>query len=223
MVEMSELAHILHHADERSLIVLDEIGRGTSTFDGMSVAWAALEWICSRLGARTLFATHYHELTQLAGRLPRLANAHMAVEGGRLAGPGGLRFLYKLREGPANESFGIQVAELAGIPRPVVQRAWEVLESLEGPRHGSAPEQGHAAAPGPFGTAAQLALFSPAPEPSAGPASPAAEPEPAIGELLDAELDLMTPLEALNFLSALQKGVRARAKERETPRPRGSA
>src|SRR5206468_1880578 len=80
MVEMSELAHILHHADERSLIVLDEIGRGTSTYDGISVAWATLEWISTQIRARTLFATHYHELTHLEGKLPLLSNAHLAVE-----------------------------------------------------------------------------------------------------------------------------------------------
>lgn len=128
MVEMTELAHILHRADERSLIILDEIGRGTSTFDGMSVAWASLEWICSRVRSRTLFATHYHELTQLQSRLPALANAHMAVDSST---ENPLRFLYKLRKGPANESYGIQVAQLAGLPRPVIQRAWKVLEELE--------------------------------------------------------------------------------------------
>ena len=87
MVEMTELAHILHHADEHSLIILDEIGRGTSTYDGISVAWSTLEWICRQIRCRTLFATHYHELTRLAQELPPVANAHMAVEGAR-AGSG---------------------------------------------------------------------------------------------------------------------------------------
>jgi DNA mismatch repair protein MutS len=127
MVEMTELAHILHHADARSLVVLDEIGRGTSTYDGISVAWSAIEWIVTKLGCRTLFATHYHELTKLPNFLPRTANAHMAVDSGR----GNLRFLYQLRDGPANESFGIQVAKLAGIPTSVVNRAWKVLAELE--------------------------------------------------------------------------------------------
>ncbi len=127
MVEMTELAHILHHADSRSLVVLDEIGRGTSTYDGISVAWSAIEWIVAKLGCRTLFATHYHELTKLPNFLPGIANAHMAVESAR----GNLRFLFLLRDGPANESFGIQVAKLAGIPTTVVNRAWKVLAELE--------------------------------------------------------------------------------------------
>ncbi len=136
MVEMTELAHILHHADARSLVVLDEIGRGTSTYDGISVAWSALEWIVTKLGCRTLFATHYHELTKLPNFLPRVANAHMAVESAR----GNLRFLYQLRDGPANESFGIQVAKLAGIPTTVVNRAWKVLAELEGAGVGGAAQ-----------------------------------------------------------------------------------
>lgn len=127
MVEMTELAHILHHADSRSLVVLDEIGRGTSTYDGISVAWSAIEWIATKIGCRTLFATHYHELTKLPNFLPRVANAHMAVESSKST----LRFLYQLRDGPANESFGIQVAKLAGLPAGVVNRAWKVLSELE--------------------------------------------------------------------------------------------
>lgn len=129
MVEMSELAHILHHADERSFIILDEIGRGTSTYDGISVAGSTLEWISKKRGARTLFATHYHELTQLEKRLSHLANAHMAVQTHPETGE--LRFLYQLQPGPSNESFGIQVAQLAGLPHPVIERAWEILKELE--------------------------------------------------------------------------------------------
>jgi DNA mismatch repair protein MutS len=128
---MSELAHILHYANERSFIILDEIGRGTSTYDGMSVAWASLEWICSRVKARTLFATHYHELIRLASSLPLLANAHMAVENEKRGSSKSLRFLYELKEGPTNESFGIHVAQLAGLPKPVIERAWKVLGELE--------------------------------------------------------------------------------------------
>ncbi len=129
MVEMSELAHLLSRADSRSFLILDEIGRGTSTYDGMSVAWATLEWICSQIQCRTLFATHYHELTKLEETIPLLGNAHLGVE--TEAHGKGLRFLYRLESGPALESFGIQVAELAGIPKPVIARAWEVLEQLE--------------------------------------------------------------------------------------------
>ncbi|MBI4925880.1 MAG: DNA mismatch repair protein MutS, partial [Bdellovibrio sp.] len=131
MVEMNELAYILHHANERSLIVLDEIGRGTSTYDGMSVAWATLEWISKKIKARTLFATHYHELTRLAQELPAVSNAHMAVEGTLNAQGGSIRFLYILKEGPTNESFGIHVASLAGLPKEIVSRAWDILSDLE--------------------------------------------------------------------------------------------
>ena len=154
MVEMSELAHILHYADERSFIILDEIGRGTSTYDGMSVAWASLEWICSRVKARTLFATHYHELIRLASSLPLLANAHMAVESEKRGSSKNLRFLYELKEGPTSESFGIHVAQLAGLPKPVIERAWKVLGELESSQlnTGSHPSD-H-----------QLSLFHPRPQ-----------------------------------------------------------
>jgi DNA mismatch repair protein MutS len=140
MVEMTELAHILHFADSRSLIILDEIGRGTSTYDGMSIAWATLEWICSRIQARTLFSTHYHELTKLSATLPLLANAHMAVGSadspsetldGNRSGPPSIRFLYRLVEGPSSESYGIHVARIAGLPREVIERACTVLGELE--------------------------------------------------------------------------------------------
>jgi DNA mismatch repair protein MutS len=194
MVEMSELAHILHHADERSLIILDEIGRGTSTYDGISVAWATLEWICRKLRARTLFATHYHELTRLAGELPALANAHMAVEGARALQGGGLRFLYELRDGAANESFGIHVARLAGLPAPVVDRAWQVLEELEkGTGAGSAGDSPD-----------QLSLFA-AGAPAAHEREPeAAVPHPLVVELAAIDVDGLTPLQALNVLARLK-------------------
>jgi DNA mismatch repair protein MutS len=128
MVEMSELAHILRSADDRSLILLDEIGRGTSTYDGMSVAWSTLEWITEKIGARTLFATHYHELTALSETHPSLMNVHMAVES---ESNRDIRFLYELRDGATSDSFGIQVAALAGIPGPVLDRSWEILRRLE--------------------------------------------------------------------------------------------
>lgn len=128
MVEMAELAQIVHRADRRSLILLDEIGRGTSTYDGMSVAWATLEYISAQIDARTLFATHYHELTRLAGQVPGVANSHMAVAE---TATGELRFLYELRDGPSSESFGIHVAKLAGLPSSIIERAWQILEKLE--------------------------------------------------------------------------------------------
>jgi DNA mismatch repair protein MutS len=127
MVEMVELAHILTNANERSFVVLDEIGRGTSTFDGMSVAHAGLEYLHKRSNARIVFATHYHELTVLESRLPGLKNAYMKV----LDENGKLTFLYEMSLGRSSKSFGIQVAELAGVPKPVIKKAWEILKILE--------------------------------------------------------------------------------------------
>lgn len=127
MVEMVELAHILTHANERSFVVLDEIGRGTSTFDGMSVAHSGLEYLHLKSQARIVFATHYHELTELESRLPGLKNAYMKV----LEENGKLTFLYELALGRSSKSFGIQVAELAGVPKPVIKKAWEILKNLE--------------------------------------------------------------------------------------------
>jgi DNA mismatch repair protein MutS len=128
MVEMTELSHILSRADAQSLILLDEIGRGTSTYDGISVAWSTIEWIKNEIQARTLFATHYHELTRLSGVLDGIQNVHLAVEENE---NGELRFLYKLQEGATSDSYGIQVAKMAGIPESVIDRAWEILKGLE--------------------------------------------------------------------------------------------
>jgi len=127
MVEMSETANILNNATARSLIVLDEIGRGTSTFDGLSLAWSIVEHLHNQVGAKTLFATHYHELTELAGRLPRLKNYNVAVREWNDQ----IVFLRKIVEGGTDKSYGIQVARLAGVPRPVLERAKEILRNLE--------------------------------------------------------------------------------------------
>ena len=216
MVEMSELAHILHHADARSFVVLDEIGRGTSTYDGISVAWSTLEWICRRIKCRTLFATHYHELTQLAKELPLLDNAHMAVEGSSHAGQApSLRFLYLLKSGAAAESFGIHVARLAGLPTQVIDRAWKVLENLESSHSHIQPgkkSKGTNGSPANSTPAKeeneddinQLSLFAglhvaPAPLP----------PDAIFGKSLVTELEKidindMTPIQAMNFLVDIQ-------------------
>lgn len=187
MVEMTELAHLLQNADERSLVVLDEIGRGTSTYDGISVAWSTLEHLSALTRCRTLFATHYHELTGLEAELPGLANAHMAV-----AQDKGLRFLYELRSGPAADSFGIQVAQMAGIPKSVINRAWQILKVLESK---SAPQ-------GSGIDLNQLNLFSaPAPLPVPMPDPRAAEIQ---AEIERADVNSMTPLQALNFVSRLR-------------------
>ena len=127
MVEMSETANILHHASERSLVILDEIGRGTSTFDGLSLAWAIVENLHHQLGAKTLFATHYHELTELSERLPRVSNLNVAVREWNDQ----VVFLRQVVDGAADQSYGIQVARLAGVPVPVLERAKEILANLE--------------------------------------------------------------------------------------------
>jgi DNA mismatch repair protein MutS len=127
MVEMSETANILNNATQRSLIILDEIGRGTSTFDGLSLAWSIAEFIHNQLGAKTLFATHYHELTELAARLPRVKNFNVAVREWNDQ----IIFLRKIVPGGTDKSYGIQVARLAGVPKPVLERAKEILSNLE--------------------------------------------------------------------------------------------
>ena len=126
MVEMSELSNILHAATEESLVILDEVGRGTATYDGISIAWAATEYLHNEVRAKTLFATHYHELTSLAELLPHVANVHVAAE----ERDGDVTFLRTIREGPTDRSYGIHVAELAGVPDPVVDRAQDVLDRL---------------------------------------------------------------------------------------------
>ena len=127
MVEMVETAAILNQATERSLVVLDEIGRGTATFDGLSIAWATVEFLHDRSKCRALFATHYHELTALAGRLSGVSNVTMDVKDWQDE----IVFLHKVKPGAAEASYGIQVAKLAGLPKPVIDRAREVLTLLE--------------------------------------------------------------------------------------------
>ncbi len=157
MVEMVETAGILNNATPRSLLILDEIGRGTSTYDGLSIARAVAEYIHNYkgLGARTVFATHYHEMTALAGYLPRVRNFNVAVieEGGKVI------FLHKIVPGGVDKSYGIHVAQLAGLPRPVLQRAREVLDELESDHayaQGSGGQVGHASGKTP---APQMPLF----------------------------------------------------------------
>ena len=140
MLEMTETANILHNATERSLVLMDEVGRGTSTFDGLSLAWACAAYIAREIRAFTLFATHYFELTSLAGEAPGVANVHVeAVEHGEK-----LVFLHSVRDGPANQSYGLQVAALAGIPRSVITQARRYLNELERERdalrHSSSPQ-----------------------------------------------------------------------------------
>ena len=127
MVEMTETANILNNATRHSLVVLDEIGRGTSTFDGLSLAWSIVEHLHNQVGAKTLFATHYHELTELATRLPRLKNFNVAVREWHDQ----IVFLRKIVEGGTDKSYGIHVARLAGVPKEVLERARQILANLE--------------------------------------------------------------------------------------------
>jgi DNA mismatch repair protein MutS len=184
MVEMVETANILHHASARSLLILDEIGRGTSTYDGISIAWAVVEYIHNHphLRARTLFATHYHELTELAEILPHVRNYNVAVteEGDKVI------FQHKIVPGSADRSYGIHVAQLAGIPRAVINRATDILSELEDHYDWGEQQQAREAA------VRQLPLFS-------------AEPHPIVEEIRRLKIDEMSPLEAISELYQLQR------------------
>jgi len=199
MVEMRETAEILAQASRRSLVILDEIGRGTSTFDGLSIAWAVAEHLHDAPGlrCRTLFATHYHELVELAGTHPHLRNAHFEVrEWGH-----DVVFLRRLVAGGASRSYGIQVARLAGLPDAVIARAREVLASLEQQAREPAAAQRNAGAPGLGRVVPQLSLFggTPPAEASSRPTASAAE-RAVLQELLALELDRTAPLDALLLL-----------------------
>jgi DNA mismatch repair protein MutS len=189
MVEMTETANILHHATERSLIILDEIGRGTSTFDGLSIAWAVAEHLHDRVGARTLFATHYHELADLPREKPRVKNASMAVKEAQ----GKVLFLRKLLWGASSRSYGVEVARLAGLPPEVLVRAREILGNLES---GELDEAGRPRLTHRLSRMTeQLPLF-------AGESSSMPELKGRIlDELAAVSLDATTPLEALNLIA----------------------
>lgn len=196
MVEMVEAANILHHATSRSLIIFDELGRGTSTYDGLSIAWAVIEYIHNhpRLRAKTLFATHYHELTELAERLPHVVNYNVAVAEDPAADT--VVFLHKIVPGAADKSYGIHVAQLAGLPKPVIHRAEEILADLEAQSDAPAglaatsrhlPTSGRSSQP----AIVQLSLFG--------------GPHPVLEALKQLDINALSPLEALNKLYELQK------------------
>jgi DNA mismatch repair protein MutS len=191
MVEMVETANILHHATPRSLVILDEIGRGTSTYDGLSIARAVVEYLHNnrRCGARTLFATHYHELVEVAKMLPRVRCMNVAVT----EEEGHVVFLHKIVPGGADKSYGVHVAQLAGIPRPVIHRAEEILEELE--HKGDAKARRKAMKDLPTPMAMQMTLF-------------AAEQHPVVEELKSLVIDELTPIEAIGKLYELQRKVR---------------
>ena len=202
MVEMNETANILNNATGKSLIILDEIGRGTSTFDGMSIAWAVAEYICQQknLGARTLFATHYHELTELETLLPGVKNYNIAVR----EWEDQIIFLRKIVEGGADQSYGIHVAKLAGLPLAVIERAQEILIELEQMKlhehttsekpltndsHRPKKRQQHLQS----GASQQLSFFG------------AEKPHPIVEQIKSLDISSITPLEALNLLHKLQQ------------------
>jgi DNA mismatch repair protein MutS len=193
MVEMRETAAILRHATRRSLVILDEVGRGTATFDGVSIAWAVAEYLHDAIGARTLFATHYHELVALADDRPRVANVSAMVreEAGEVV------FVRRIVAGAASKSYGIDVARLAGLPRSVIARAREILARLEG--DGGALPTGRRLAARPPGQLSLLAAVTPPPDPRR---------EQAVERLRALDPDRMTPLEALTALAELRDLVR---------------
>jgi DNA mismatch repair protein MutS len=216
MVEMAETSAILHTATRRSLVLLDEIGRGTSTYDGVSIAWAVSEYLHDRLGCKTVFATHYHELTQLADELDAVRNYNVAVR--EVAGPNGgapqVLFLHRLQPGGADRSYGIEVGRLAGLPGQVLARAREVLVLLEGDGAQMVSALGRKdsfASAGPTRSRAssrslvrpevasaesqQLALFG--------------LPHPLVERLRALDINSMTPLQALEQLAELVDEARA--------------
>ncbi len=193
MIEMNETANILNHATDRSLVILDEIGRGTSTYDGMSIAWAVTEHLHDRVGARTLFATHYHELTELGRVLPGVKNLHVDVkEWGE-----SVIFLHRIVDGPTDKSYGIHVARLAGIPREVVERAKTILAGLEALTLDDKDRPRMAKKPRP-GDMEQLSLFADMLKARSEPKVNA-----LVAELAKLDPNRMTPLEALAKLLEL--------------------
>ncbi len=205
MVEMEETANILRHATPKSLVILDEIGRGTSTFDGLSIAWAVAEYLhnLDNVGVKTLFATHYHEMTRLSERCPRVKNMNVLVREWKNE----IIFLRKLVPGGGNRSYGIQVARLAGLPEEVLKRADKILQHLEKERKELAPARGDLK---PFAkkkpkkpVAVQIPLFD------------NRYMEDIKREIVDLDINNLTPLEALNFLSRLQERIK---REEKLPR-----
>ncbi len=189
LVEMSEVAAILTHATPASLVLLDEIGRGTATFDGLSIAWAVVEFLQKNIRARTLFATHYHELTELADILPGVKNIHVSVK----ETPNEIIFLRRVEPGSADKSYGIEVARLAGLPRSVIERAREVLKKHEQSEH-QLTETLSPGAAAAHGNGHQAQLFTPL-------------DRAVLDKLRDADLDQLKPLDALNLLAELKKQI----------------
>ncbi len=203
MVEMTEVANILRNATPKSLLILDEIGRGTSTFDGLSIAWAVIEYISNTklLGAKTLFATHYHELTELEGKIPSVNNYCIAVKEQK----GNIVFLRKIVRGGADRSYGIAVAKLAGLPESVISRANELVAQLSENdisasvrMIASTTEKKQILKKSDDVDRGQMSLFD------------TISDEEIISELMDLDCNNMTPMEALNALGMLQSKLKNR-------------
>ncbi len=190
LVEMSEVAVILHHATPSSLVLLDEVGRGTATFDGLSIAWAVVEHLQKNTRARTLFATHYHELTELAELLPTVKNIHVSVK----ETPNEIIFLRRVEPGSADKSYGIEVARLAGLPRSVIERAREVLKRHEQSEHELSETLSPGAAEPGHSSGNQAVMFTPL-------------DRAVLERLRAANLDDLKPLDALNLLADLKKQI----------------
>jgi len=190
LVEMSEVATILHHATPSGLVLLDEVGRGTATFDGLSIAWAVVEHLQRNTRARTLFATHYHELTELAELLPGVKNVHVSVK----ETPSEIIFLRKVEPGSADKSYGIEVARLAGLPRSVIERAREVLKRHEQSEHELSETLTPGAAHAGHRDGDQGVMFT-------------ALDKEVLEKLRGADLDQLKPLDALNLLAQLKKQI----------------
>ena len=190
MVEMTETARILNASTERSLVILDEIGRGTSTYDGISLAWAITEFLHDVIACRTLFATHYHELTELSNTLSATTNWNVSVH----EDDDGIVFLHKIVEGSADKSYGIHVARLAGVPTSVIERAGVILETLEADH---IDEQGRTKIPRRRTNPKhrQLSLFG-------------VEPHPLLDTIRDMDINTMTPLAALEKLQQMKDELR---------------
>jgi DNA mismatch repair protein MutS len=189
MVEMTETARILNTASQRSLVILDEIGRGTSTYDGISLAWAVVEHLHAKINCRTLFATHYHELTDLAHSLRRVKNLNVAVREWQDE----VVFLHKIVDGAADKSYGIHVARLAGVPREVVERSKDILAQLE-EEHIDAAGRAKIARPtvATRGGDIQLTLFGPT-------------DHPLLDEVRKLDLNATAPLDALQRIQEWQR------------------
>src|SRR5271156_2664696 len=204
LVEMSEVAAILHHATPSSLVLLDEVGRGTATFDGLSIAWAVVEHLQKHTRARTLFATHYHELTELADLLTGVQNVHVSVK----ETPNEIIFLRRVEPGSADKSYGIEVARLAGLPRSVIERAREVLKKHEQSEHALSETLSPGALEDAVG-GANGAVGSPSPHRRNGHQEVlfTALDRAVLDKLRDSDLDQLKPIDALNLLAELKKQI----------------